>query len=716
MASESRSSSSLTFRPRARVLQLLGEELIGSPRLAVFELVKNAYDACAPDARVKLMDLDTDEPWIEVIDHGEGMTLWTIENVWMVPGHDHRKRERIKGDRSRCGGRLPLGEKGLGRFAAHKLGDQITLVTRPADEPEHVVQIDWEVLAAKEFLSDAKVKVRTREPEVFKGKSTGTRIRIRRLKPAGFWKRGEVRRLYRQITSICSPFDSPDGFDAKLEVPGKEHWVADIPEVDDLIQRAFWHFEFSLNKDGFCWSYEFEPLGLKLEPRKDSRNSDQLLFLDPESDHAEKKVSWKKKSVEFKPERHLEGIGDIGGEIYVYDRDKEVLLQLPEPQQLQQYLDNNGGIQVFRDGIRIYNYGEPGDDWLGLDLRRVQTPTRKLSRNLVIGAIHLSLEESTSLQEKTNREGFVENEAFTLLRNLILGVLIVLESQRYEDKARIRQLLGEGGESQNIKGPLEALKKELKKANVYKSCARYVEAVERHVDEIKENLLRPVGASINLSIVFHEVERGVRELLNSVKNREDSVLLERQARDMVQLLEDFSKLLRRHQKKEHRIAHLVDMVRRYNALRFKHHKVILVCGLSMDADPGFTASFPSGLMAGALSNLIDNAIYWLRFRWPDDPDDWAASPRKIYIGESHELSGGPALVVADNGQGFKDDPADLVRPFYTRRPEGMGIGLYYTNMVMELCGGRLVFPQSGDVELPDGFDGAVVALQFPEVK
>jgi len=175
MNSETRLSNRLAFRPRARVLQLLGEELIGSPRLAVFELVKNAYDACAPDAVVRLMDLETDEPWVEVIDHGDGMSLWTIENVWMVPGHDHRKLKRIAGERSRCG-RLPLGEKGLGRFAAHKLGDQIALVTRAAGEPEHVVEIDWEVLAAEEFLSDAKVEVRSREPEVFNGSSTGTRI------------------------------------------------------------------------------------------------------------------------------------------------------------------------------------------------------------------------------------------------------------------------------------------------------------------------------------------------------------------------------------------------------------------------------------------------------------------------------------------------------------------------------------------------------------
>lgn len=722
MDPKTHSSNSLPFRPRARLLQLLGDELIGSPRLAVFELVKNAYDACAPSVEVRIMDLETSDPWIEVTDHGDGMTRSTLENIWMVPGHDHRKVERKKGRRSHCG-RLPLGEKGLGRFAAHKLGDHITLVTRSADETdarsELVVKIDWDRLASEQFLSEAEVEVQARPPEVFKGDATGTRIRIRRLKPKDFWRRGEVRRLYRQITSICSPFDSPDGFKATLEVPGKESWLESLADIEDLLEKAFWRFEFSLSEEGFSWNYEFEPSGLSLENRKASRAQDQLLFLDPElesEDDSEAKGSWRKRSVEFEPSKHLEGIGPLKGQIFVYDRDKEVLAQLPEPQQLQQYLDTHGGLRVFRDGIRVYNYGEPGDDWLGLDLRRVQTPTRKLSRNLIIGAVHLSLEKSTDLEEKTNREGFVENQAFATLKNLMLGALVVFESQRFKDKARIRQLLAKEDRTKSLKGPLEELKKELKKAKVYERCERFVAAVEHSVEEMKENLLRPVGASINLSIIFHEVERGVRELLSSVKNKEEPETLERQARDMVQLLEDFSKLLRKHQKKEHPVGRLVDMVRRVNGLRFRVHKIILVCDISMDENEGFMASFPMGLMAGALSNLIDNSIYWLRFRWPDDPDEWEKSARKIYIGESHELSGGPALVVADTGQGFRDDPSDLVRAFFTRRPDGMGIGLYYTNMVMELCGGRLVFPQPGDITLPEGFDGAVVALQFPEVK
>ena len=104
------------------MLQLLGDELIGSARLAVFELVKNAYDADANEVVVRL-DLDSDqEPAITVTDDGEGMTLDVLRSVWLVPGDDHRQRQRLADRRTPRHRRLPLGEKGLGRFAVHKLG------------------------------------------------------------------------------------------------------------------------------------------------------------------------------------------------------------------------------------------------------------------------------------------------------------------------------------------------------------------------------------------------------------------------------------------------------------------------------------------------------------------------------------------------------------------------------------------------------------------
>jgi hypothetical protein len=78
---------------------------------------------------------------------------------------------------------------------------------------------------------------------------------------------------------------------------------------------------------------------------------------------------------------------------------------------LKDYLDENGGVRIYRDGTRVYDFGEPGNDWLNLDIRRVNTPTARTSNNQVLGALCLDATTSGDLREKTNREGFIENDA-----------------------------------------------------------------------------------------------------------------------------------------------------------------------------------------------------------------------------------------------------------------------------------------------------------------
>ena len=146
-------------------------------------------------------------------------------------------------------------------------------------------------------------------------------------------------------------------------------------------------------------------------------------------------------------------------------------------------------------------------------------------------------------------------------------------------------------------------------------------------------------------------------------------------------------------------------------MRFRHHRVRLT-GAWTDDDVGFEAAFSFGLVLGALNNLIDNALYWLRVRWPEVPPDGQGSERQLFAGVSRDFDGGPALVIADNGVGLQDEPEHLVRPFFTRKPHGMGLGLYYANLAMELNGGRLAFPQHGEVDVPKDCDGAVVAMIF----
>jgi len=699
-----------TFRPRARVLQLLGDELIGSARLAVFELVKNAYDADANVVTISLNLAPGKKPSITVEDDGEGMTLKTLREVWLVPGDDYRQKQRHEMKRSPKHHRLPLGEKGLGRFAVHKLGNKIKMITRAKDDLEYLINIDWADLIAKPFLDEAPVRIQRREPRNFRGKHTGTLIEINELRSE--WTRGEVRRLYRQITSICSPFEDSSGFSAILQAPGREGWLADLPDAKEIINRAIWKFTFKLENGQFDWKYEFRQVpGLKLDPRVVEKTGDRLkLPAVTGDDRMEKKV--------VADETTTQGIGPVAGEFHVYDRDRDVLKRLPNVQLLSDYLDDNGGIRIYRDSIRVYNYGEPGDDWLGLDLRRVNAPTRGISRNIILGAVQLSLQHSTALVEKTNREGFVENSATLQLRRIVLGVLATLESERQIDKDRIRAVTAPPDDPvvSRIEKPIAALRQALDRQGIRDKFESYVAKIEHDYRDMQETLLSAGMSGLNLAVVFHEVERGVRALHQVITDGTDTAAAALQARELMQLLDGFSTLLRRDSRATHSARKLVDAARRYNLLRLRHHRVRLTCPLMEGDKTGFEAKFAFGLVVGAVNNLIDNSIYWMRVRWPELAAEPTPSPRRLYIGTSEDFEAGPALVIADTGPGFEDEPERLVRPFFTRKPNGMGLGLYYTNLAMELNGGQLVFPQPGEVDIPKDFDGAVVALVFKAAK
>ena len=713
------SPQELSFRPRARLLQLLGDQLIGTPRLAVFELVKNAYDADAEHVTVSIEDLPTGDPSIVVKDDGDGMSPNTIRDIWLVPAHDHKELQRRARKRTRLN-RLPLGEKGVGRFAVHKLGDHIELVTKASGHEEVVVVIDWRELIAKPFLSDAKVKVMTRVPQVFKGSRTGTRITIGALRESK-WTRGEVRRLQRQITSISSPFAArSDRFEAKLLVPDHKEWIEGVPDIEALLARAPWYFKFTFEEGRLAWTYEFRGVtGIKLPSRKIERTLQPLMIV-PERDDDGPLRSRRPQSV-VADASLAAGIGPISGTFYIYDRDRVVLNRLGDSQLVAGFLDENGGVRVYRDGIRVYNYGEPGDDWLGLDLRRVNTPTRNISRNIVVGALDLQLETSDRLAEKTNREGFVENDAYRRFRQIVLGALAILETERKIDKDNIRTLTdsGDDPEVEKIRKPLAELRAVAARHKLSAEMDPLISKVERDYDEMRETMLRAGLSGMNLAVVFHEIEQGVRVLHDAIEGGGKPSEIQTQAKELVRILDGFTELLRKGERRPSSLKNLVRRVRDINQVRFRTHRVRLSAPMLEESARDFEPTFAFSLALGALNNLLDNAFYWLRFRWPEEEGEAptpGTSPRAIWMGISNDIAEGPAIVVADTGPGLQDDPERLTRPFFSRRPDGMGVGLYYANMVMELNGGRLAFPDREDAGVPEEFDGAVIALVFPQAK
>jgi signal transduction histidine kinase len=716
-----------TFRPRARLLQMLGDELIGSSRLAVFELVKNAYDADASEVKVVFNHISDKNACIVVKDNGEGMDLDTITNVWLEPGADYRQKQRRSGFRSGRFHRLPLGEKGVGRFAVHKLGNIIELRTRRKGHPEYTVFINWGEYAQHRYMDEAPVSIQVSAAPIFSEESSGTQIIISELSDT--WNRSDIRRLWSNVKSISSPTRSPEGFSVELEVPGHADWLTGLLDTPDFLDRAMWRFVFTYENGRFEWIYRFAPLpGIKIEGRELSSTSDATLKLAPYHQRqfkvgkgrGELRVVADETFTKIEQNGKLvEQIGPVRGDFYAFDRDKPVLEIMAEARSLEEFLDENGGIRVYRDGVRVYNYGEraAGDDWLGLDQRRVNIPTRRLSNNIVIGTVELSLEQSgkaeIGLIEKTNREGFVENVAFIKLKAIVLGALIEFENLRQQDKERIRRSLRPPSLRlvSDLQDPIKALREEFEKRNLSDALGNHLSAIERKFNNMKDVMTHAGNAGLNLGILFHEIDRGVKGLTTDIRRKAPMGQLLQRAEHLSELLDGFSTLLRKDRKKTFKASALLRETRTLNAGRFETHDIVFSCPVLSGEQPDFEIVASFGMLLGALSNLIDNAIYWLQVRWSNAGSTGAK--RAIYIGMTDYYEEGPALVVADNGPGLPSDTSSLTMPFYTMKPDGMGLGLYYVNLVCELNNARLIIsPNREDVGIPTAYDGAAFAIIF----
>jgi signal transduction histidine kinase len=671
---------------------LLGDQLIRDASIAVFELVKNAYDADATRAAVTLIDVEDRQTGVIVVeDDGCGMTFDRVRDIWFEPGTDFRRQQReVERERTPIHGRLPLGEKGVGRFAADKLGSQLHLISRAEGSEEVVLALDWDRLADERYLDEAKVTLIERHPEIFTA-HTGTRIEIRGLRES--WNRSSVRALSRSITSICSPFEGSSDFEASLTVQPHQSWLSGLLSAGEINELALFRASGRIAGRQVSFNYTFTPLPSmdRVSPRHQSHTSTLQTGGDARSTNTLDLTRFR--------------IGGVSFELLIFDREPQILaLGVEDKLGLKEYLNQNGGIRVYRDGIRIYDYGEPGNDWLGLDAARVNVPTRRISNNIVIGAISLDLRHSQDLIEKTNREGFVENAAYQALRQAVRYSVQQVAVERNIDKDRIRKAY-KSRQHQPVLDSLDDLRAKLRRRKLLQEFAPQLDAVERDYVEMRDQLLTAAGAGLSLSVVVHEVDKAIADLNRALERNVSVDRLRQLSQHLAELVDGLTYLVRRSGARAESAAAMVRNALFNVEYRLAHHKIRVTNRFTEQND--FKVRCVRRLIIASLMNIIDNSIWWLNVKNP--------TTKRIWIGPSREL-GALAIVVADNGPGFVDPPDILTQPFMSRRTEGMGLGLHLASEVMKAQGGQLLFPQPEDLDLPKGFTGAVVALKFKETQ
>lgn len=723
------------FNPKAHILTLLGEELIKSPVMAIYELVKNSYDADSKKVDVYFRNIESAEDAAIVIeDDGIGMTNDIIEDVWLEPGTDFRKPVNSKTGirefkRSPLYGRVPMGEKGVGRFAVHKLGSKILLITRPLliednnngtinkklADYEIQLFINWKDFSQSKHLSDIPIKWKVKKDlKDFRFKeNSGTYIHLSGLKET--WTKGMARQLKGQTLSMLSPKISEESF--KISLNFDNQWLVDFPTADKILDDAPYKFtafidsEYNLDFEYYFFLKNNKEIGSR-EIVDDSRFSRNIKgdIRSKFNTELERKEFDKESIIKLLKEFDEKGLpfGNLIFEFYSFDLDSASMRDYTDNSNaLKNILKEHSGIKVFKGDMRVYDYGEPGIDWLGLDLKRIQNK-EWFSNNQNIGYVFLDPENSGALIEKTNREGFINNSASSLFIIVLEKILTEFKATRSSD--RNKWLKFNQKETGNLfDSKINSFKSIVEDDNLEESQKKQLllseaKKLEDKYEEDKNTLLIPAGVGMTASVALHEIEKLVPRMEETVKSEPLKIdVLSDQVEELKQYTEGIISVLRKGGNKP---IDLKDALNR----SFNNYKLKLIdrnidYSIEIEKDL-FSIKCDKRFFITMIMNIVDNSIYWLNNIYKD---------KKLIFAKAFKFNNSVHVIIADNGPGFKDDISDLIRPFFTRKDDGIGIGLYLIDTIMMKYGKFGIISNKDELiekGIPEIYSGAVVEFVF----
>ncbi|MFI5363999.1 MAG: ATP-binding protein [Candidatus Binatia bacterium] len=455
-----------TLRFATSILRRLGEELNPTMDQGVLELIKNSYDADALSCSVSLRNVDAPGGALEVVDNGVGMVPDDIVSGWLVLGASEKEEQG-----QTALGRIPTGSKGLGRLACLRMGTRVEMVTRPGKQPQaqFSLDLDW-----KDFDTAATVE---EVPLIIKqhprgAKTTqGTRITVHNLKKPV--TRQEVERLARAMILLSDPFGAKaNGFRPELDAP-------EFKDLSALVEKRY-----------------FEQADYHIRAKLSGGTTSAAI------------VDWRGKELIAANHRTIakKRVGDLYKapdfefDLWVFLLSAQAYSTRPvKLADVRAWLRQFGGVHVYENDLRVPPYGNPGNDWLELNVLRARSPEERPSTNNSIGRVRFTGKQ-TELVQKTDRSGYIESPAFAGVRIVIQDVLDWAAKQRLEEAEKRRA--GERSDAPkaattNKKKLAEALKKVPAKARA--QVAHAIGAYDKSRDREIETLHREVELYRSLS-------------------------------------------------------------------------------------------------------------------------------------------------------------------------------------------------------------------------
>ena len=671
-----------------------------------------------------LFDALAESSCITISDRGEGMSLDELDTCFLTIGT--RSRQKLRAAETAGAQRPVLGEKGLGRLSAMRLGSRLTVRTSKREEAYwNILDINWNAFShdSDELLQDIDISPK-RGPIKDSIHASGTTLAITCL--AATWDAEKLTAIAKdQFTRLTDPFTPAARYPIKLQFNGAR---VPIPSLDRILftaAHAKGTASFAIKDGNPVFAGEIDYL---LHHRKQSFRLENEHLLGPSKVPA--------LSV-------LKRLGPFNVEFYWFNR--RILAELDGIGTRQKVLDLQrqwaGGLMVFRDGFRVHPYGDPDDDWIYLDRKALSAQGYKVNRRQIVGKVDIGARSNSALLDQTSREGLRDCPEKTALVNLLKHLLETqfrvflnkvdeeidaTEPLNPEDiRGRVK------AEVQRMRFSLTELKKKYPEAAEQSGVVRSVEdsverlkellaAVEHEVESYKKGrseLVHLAGMGLIVEIVVHELTRATDHALRTVAEANSQGLtgdaqstlktLEFQLRTLQKRLSvlDPASTSRRQHKERFDLVELVQDVLGGHNEQFNRHGV--QCELSVVPKNilSWEVQMVKGMFVHVIENLLSNSFYWFKQRKKIDP---MFSPKiKLVLDKRRKR-----LIIADNGPGIPENMQDKVfEAFYTTKPpgEGKGLGLFIAREIAKYHGAELQVSQCDE---GTSLSGAVFNLVF----
>lgn len=783
-------SETVRFVSDARLISVLGEQLIGSEKVGILELIKNAYDAGAKKCNVLVegvpglepVDRTLSEykelpgPIIEIADNGAGMTREDIIAGWLRPASSRRARakERLRLERQSAvargalseydalvkrlkvahGGRLPLGEKGIGRLATHRLGSFLWLRTKTSNDPfEWELRIAWDRFDALGEsaldLSAVELTLRHQAPTYTWGPDgQGTVLCCYGGRNGYAWSRNQIVDVGRAVNALRSPRQGPKNFDvsfasphvaeSELGTPLERH-PAPFNMLALVNDQGIAEIEFTFNPPPGIGGVDriHEPFSLDLRTVntkkwavEDSKqlgagNSTQLALPLAQAPHSQGTPAQSKKV----PILRLPTCGQFLVHLRAWLRINDWLGT--DFRELTTYLDEYGGVAVFRDGLSTLPAQQAAkNDWLGLSQAQIKKASN-ISYYHLAGEVELDQTSTPLLVDRSSREGIIETRPYLDLSELTKAVVAQLQLRMKTVRAAWQRSRGIDLSNRRLRSEAKVVSKVLDSivqqydferdefslgrllgsGSAAQSLAKAAETMRgldenlRLLADERDGLVEMAGFGLAISVAVHEISKiagglaadtarilqhsgdsAIVQLATRVKDRAEALLGETQRLAPL-------RVTRAESATPNSIRAAVESARAIFARALEDKSIEISVGRG-----DFRVKMKRGQLVQVFANLFDNAIYWISSQFPE-------GRITIEIDEAERR-----VTIADTGPGVSRAMLPhLFQPFYSEKQPASGLGLYICKHYLERCSATIrSLPPSAGASPP----GARFELDF----